>query len=240
LQTIPLAGVTKISQPNFTDLDEQQMDTGMGTSFKTRTVLDTSEDSTFDPSIRVFLASKSGIFALCMRHFKLQAQELQSNRDYEQALFLCDVVEGTKQQVEKWRINSIHLDYGFYLFTRGDFDGAMEHFASNTEADPRMVLSLFPDLLPSTPSSYAFKTFTIPSSTIEERNKIENMMKDPQLRQQALSALIQYLLCRVMPSGTNLTQNELDVAEAVDTALLKSYLYTNEDVTSFLGTCSYF
>jgi hypothetical protein len=166
----------------------------------------------------------------------LQAQELQSNRDYEQALYLCDVVENTRQAVEKWRVNSIHLDYGFYLFTKGDFDRSMEHFSLNADADPRIVLSLYPDLLPSTPASASFRNFQIPSSTLEEKQKIDAMMKDPQIRTQSLNALIQFLSCRRMPAtATNLSQTELEIAEAVDTALLKSLLYSNDEfVTGFL------
>jgi hypothetical protein len=44
-------------------------------------------------------------------------------------------------------VESIHLQYAFYLFSeQEDFRGAMSHF-SQTKVDARLVISLFPDLL---------------------------------------------------------------------------------------------
>lgn len=49
--------------------------------------------------------------------------------------------------MQKWRVESIHLQYAFYLFAeQEDFRGAMSHF-SQTKVDARLVISLFPDLM---------------------------------------------------------------------------------------------
>nr|CAG4715111.1 unnamed protein product [Naegleria fowleri] len=237
IQSLPLKDIIATSQQNFIDLDQpDNMDQGMGVGFKLRTELD--RDDTIDPENRVFLASKSSIYVLVMKQFDLQAEELLSNQQYELALHLCETVENTRYKIEDWRVSSIHTQYGFHLFAKGEFDKAMEHF-DKTKDDPRMIISLFPDLLP--PKS-SFKV-SLPY-TVQEQTKIDQYLKDIEQRNKALQALIQYLLHRRTPSDKELNEQAQDEAEAVDTALLKALLYTNdphvEDFLSSPNRCNIF
>jgi tetratricopeptide (TPR) repeat protein len=230
IQTIPINGVLKVSQPNFIDYDEGILDHGLGVAFRTKTKLDPNDE--IDPENRIFMCTKNGIYVLAMRQFFLQAQELQQKKEFEQALHLCDIVEGSKYEVEKWRVNAIHLEYGFHLFSKGEFDKAMEHF-SKTEDDPRIIIALFPDLLPS--SSKSFQQ-SVPLSP-DEKIKVDKMLQDVEQRKNALNALIQFLSCRRVPVTKEISKQDLQIAEAVDTALLKALLYNNDDyVTKFLET----
>ena len=220
IQSLPLKDIITTSQQNFIDLDHpENMDHGMGVGFKVRNELD--RDDTIDPENRIFLASKSSIYVMVMKQFDLQAGELLSNQQFELALHLCNTVENTRYKIEDWRVSSIHTQFGFHLFAKGEFDKAMEHF-DKTKDDPRMIISLFPDLLP--PKS-SFK-FSLPY-TSEEQRKIDHFLKDIEQRNKALQALIQYLLHR-RTTEKDLNEQALDEAEAVDTALLKALLYTND------------
>ncbi|KAL0481518.1 vacuolar protein sorting protein VPS39 [Acrasis kona] len=234
IQSIPLPNITRMSQPNYVDLDEQIIDSGMGTSFKIKSKeVELNDDASFDPTFRVFLASKSGIYALCMRNFKLQVLELQSNREYEQALHLCDIVQNTRHEVEKWRINSIRLEYGFHLFAMGEFQKSMLQFNMTPEEDPRIVLSLFPDLLP-TPTA-GNKSLQIPTLSPEQLSNTQSLLKDDDKKKISLEYLLEFLVNRRIKPHANLTQMELDIAEAVDTAILKAQIYTqDENLIKFL------
>jgi len=237
IQSLPLKDICATSQQNFIDLDQpDNMDQGMGVGFKLRNELD--RDDTIDPENRIFLASKGTIYVLVMKQFDLQAEELLVNQQFDLALHLCDTVESTKYKIEDWRVSSIHSQYAFHLFAKGEFDKAMEHF-DNTTTDPRMIISLFPDLLPSKSS---FKV-SLPY-TPDEKKKVDQYLKDIEQRNKALQALIQYLLKRRTPMDKELNEQGQDEAEAVDTALLKALLYTNdqhvEDFLSSPNRCNIF
>ncbi|KAL9656228.1 hypothetical protein ABK040_007843 [Willaertia magna] len=241
IQSVPLQNICAMSQQNFIDLDAIEstnnffcnMDTGMGVGFKVKNELD--RDDTIDPENRLFLASKGTIYILVMKQFDLQAEELLMKQNFDLALHLCDIVKGTKYQVEDWRVSSIHSQYGFHLFSKGEFDKAMEHF-DKTENDPRMIISLFPDLLP---TKSLFKS-ALPY-TIEEKTSVGVLLKDIESRNKALVALNSYLYRKrsILISTLNEKQS-LDELEAIDTALLKSLLYTNDShVEEFLSSPNY-
>jgi hypothetical protein len=228
VQTIPLAGITKLSQPNFVDYDEMIVDQGLGLGFKSKK-LDIDDD--IDHDNRIFMCSKNNIYALTMKQFYLQAYELQQKKDFDMALHLCDIVFGTKYEVEKFRVSNINLEYGFHQFSKGEYEKAMNCFTKTGE-DPRVILALYPDLL-SGASARTFKTQIKISE--EDRIKVDQLMKDVDQKNRALSAVIQYLSCRRVAVSKALSKQEAQVAEAVDTALLKALLYTNDEfVTKFL------
>lgn len=228
VQTVPVNGITKISQSNFVDYDDLVLDHGLGVAFRTKTKLDLEDE--IDPENRIFLCTKTNVYALTMRQFYLQAFELQQNKEFEQALHICEIVDGTKYQIEQRRVRSIHLDYAYQLFAKGEFDLSMHHFKLSND-DPRMVLGLFPDLLPSTSKSYKQMAPFSP----DEKAKVDKMLKDVEQRNNALNALIQYLSCKRVPVTTEIEKTELQIAEAVDTAFLKALLYSNDEfVTNFL------
>lgn len=228
VQSVPINGITKISQPNFVDYDEMVLDHGMGVTFRSKTKLDLEDE--IDPENRIFLCTKNSVHVLAMRQFYQQAFELQQKKEFEQALHICNIVRDTKYQLEQKRVDSIHLDYAFQLFAKGEFEQAMIHFKESND-DPRIVLGLFPDLLPSTSKSYK----QMAPFSLEEKAKVDKMLKNVEQRNNALTALIQYLTPKRVPVTEEISKTDLQIAEAVDTALLKALLYSNDEcVTSFL------
>lgn len=221
IQMVPLNGIQFISQPSCVDMDERQMDEGTGVGQAPQEKVDPDDDIL--PEKRMFLASKNNIYVLAMKQPHIQVRELQNKKDFELALVLCDKFENTPYEVEKSVINFVHTDYGFYLFAEGDFEGAMEHF-TKTEVDPRIVISLYPDLAPKIANTFSV---AVPLSP-EDKKKIEKNFEDVEQRSTALNTLIPFLSCRRVPVSKEITGDDMAIAEAVDTALLKAFLLTND------------
>lgn len=218
VQAIPLEGITCISQPNFIDLDEKRIDEGQGVGILPAKI---DNDDPVIPDYRIFLAAKGGVYILCMNQFFSQAKELQDKGKYKQALRLCDIVEGTKFEVESWRVNNIHFDFGIHLFSKAEYEKAMMQF-NESERDPRIVIALYGDIFPcnSKQQNQIFLT---------DRNiqSIKNL-EDTEKRREALNALIQYLSCRRIPAQKQVIGDEEAIGESIDTCLLITLLL-NED-----------
>ncbi|EFC37438.1 predicted protein [Naegleria gruberi] len=220
VQNIPLKDeIIAMSQQNFIDFDNpQNIDRGMGVGSTSRDKID--RDDEIDPSNRCFLASKDAIYVIVMKQFDYQAGELLHNQQFERTLQICEAVENSIYKLESWRIEAIHTEYGFYLVTNGDFGKAMVHF-SKGNVDPRMIISLFPDLIP---RSIVYRDSFFLPYTPEEKQKIELFLADTEQRKTGLQALVQYLL--------NI-RKDLDkyFIETVDTSLLKALVLTNDPRT---------
>lgn len=218
VQSINLPGIITLSQENYIDMDNQKVH-----SLREKMRPINNEDE-FDYKKRIIVAAKHKIYILCLKHIHLQIDQLQKLRQFEDALTLSQELVGTEYEIEKWRMENIHLEYAFYLFKIGEFRQAMNNFLATT-IDPRMVISLIPNLLIDD-SKYAHK----------DKAEIFKLLEDETQKQKALSALIPYLTgCRIPIGKQTLTKEETEIGEAVDTALLKCYLTSNQNlVQTFL------
>eukprot|EP00818_Percolomonas_sp_WS_P000748 CAMPEP_0117442948 /NCGR_PEP_ID=MMETSP0759-20121206/4428_1 /TAXON_ID=63605 /ORGANISM="Percolomonas cosmopolitus, Strain WS" /LENGTH=905 /DNA_ID=CAMNT_0005234879 /DNA_START=187 /DNA_END=2901 /DNA_ORIENTATION=+ len=223
LQIIPLEGVTCISQPNYVDLDEKQIDEGQGVGYPLSKV---DPDDPVIPEFRTFLAAKNALYILCMNQFFIQARELQDKGRFKYALQLCDIVEGTKYEVETWRVNTIHMEYGYHLFAKAEYEKAMMEF-NETDSDPRMVLALFGDIFPCN-SRTDSQVVGLPEKTRQGLRHLEN----PKNKRDALNALIQYLSCRRIPAQKASHGDDEVIGEAIDTSLLYALLLNEDEYMS--------
>jgi hypothetical protein len=90
VQVVPLPGITKIADDSFIDLDAKLNKS-------------TEKDEDIDIEHRVFVAAPHKLYLLCMRHFHVQVNQLQRNREFEEALDLCAVLQNTPYELEVWK-----------------------------------------------------------------------------------------------------------------------------------------
>lgn len=131
-------------------------------------------------------------------------------------------------------MNSIRFDYGVSNLIQGDFANAAQNFLES-RIDPRILIRLFPDVLPENAKWIAPNA---PPLAAYERQVFSKMISDPGRLQEVLkSMLIPFLYaCRVPVSKNQVTEDETNIAEAVDTALLKLLVKTrNEEAFKFIS-----
>jgi len=210
IQSIPIPGITKISHDNYLDMDKEE-------EKEERNELKHSE---LDIHNRIFIAGLHKLYVLCMRYFEAQVNTLLQNKQYKDALDLCEILKDTRFKLPDHSVESIYLEYAFYLMARGDFKKAMSYFA-NTNVDPRFVISQIPNLLNSSMNSFMHM----------ETERIKNLLSDEIKYKEALKAIIPFLTHRRIPAEKkDLTETEKEISEAVDTAMLKAYLATCEQL----------
>lgn len=86
-----------------------------------------------------------------------RVKELVSRGNYKDALSLVEhqsssgrhAVGSAVEELERARLlNELHTKYAYDLFSKGEYAEAMVQFQL-TDSDPLLILSLFPDVLPS-------------------------------------------------------------------------------------------
>ena len=184
----------------------------------------------------LYLANKTSIEKLKMKPLFERIDLLINQKNFKEALSLVHYssINEWKNDLEKQdQINAIHTRHAYDLFNKGDYQSAMMYF-QQCDCNPRQVLALFPDVLPSGQSNII--NFKHPVAIIPINNE-ENLL-------QALSALIPFLemmrgklLLANKASQSllhkydlNLSVNEMKLAVLIDTVLLKAYLLTDDSL----------
>lgn len=88
IQVAPIPGITKISDDSFIDLDAKLHKSS------------TEKDDDIDVENRIFVCAPHKLYILCMRHFHVQVNQLQRNREFEEALDLCGILQNTPYELE--------------------------------------------------------------------------------------------------------------------------------------------
>jgi hypothetical protein len=178
----------------------------------------------------VYVASANQVWRLSPVPLLTQLDQLVANKEYEEAICLCDSVSSPEvNKAEKLR--QIKNLYTYHLFSKGEYEQAMEMFAS-LDVDPLQVIGLFPNLLPKTVK----QKFTYP---IDVPDLVGAALEKAYLH------LITYLTKKRTPFVAQLTNtptptsptlhpdnvdymNCTDVPTIIDTSMLKAYIKTNE------------
>eukprot|EP00946_MAST-07B_sp_MAST-7B-sp1_P005335 g5335.t1 len=114
-----------------------------------------SDESIAGPGLRtILIAASSSVHAFYVLPLGRRIEQLLSTKQYEAALMLCDVCGDSAErkaqmsdEVFSALLNKIHMGFAEHLFRERKFSRAREEFFA-AECDPRVVLALFPDLLP--------------------------------------------------------------------------------------------
>ncbi|KAK9844012.1 hypothetical protein WJX81_001849 [Elliptochloris bilobata] len=179
----------------------------------------------------VYVASRgdAGIRRLAPVAFATQARALADAGEFAEALELTALIpssEGTEGFERTRLVDMLHTRYAHALFGAGDYDGAFAHFGMCSAASPLVLLRLFPSLAPPAlladlgPSGYDLPEVPEPSG--------EAFVK-------AVSLLLPYLLSHRSRIGYRneelaalAPQQRRQLAEAVDTAILKAMLVMSD------------
>lgn len=179
----------------------------------------------------LFVASEHDIFCILAVPYSQQVPQLLKQNQFELARKLAGAAEYDDVNKKDQTIKQIDFEHAFHLFCKKEFKDAMNLF-TKLEADPVIVIGLFPDLLP---EKYERK-FQYPS-------------QPPRLSQEdsqtALNALIEFLLpfrrkltsstdSPTPPSKPDAVGSKAELRQIVDTTLLKCYLKTNDALVASL------
>ncbi|CAD5113361.1 DgyrCDS2533 [Dimorphilus gyrociliatus] len=181
----------------------------------------------------VFIASTNCVWKLCQSPVYQQIDQLTRAKEFELALRLAPLSE-EDEETKRIKVHRIKNLYAFHLFVQHRFDSSLEMF-SELETDPSQVIGLFPDLLP---SEYRKRLVYPDSVPILEGAELER----------GLESLITYLLekrqklkdmgkkvhtCSIV-EGNALIVSKKQLAQIIDTTLLKCYLQTQEALIASL------
>jgi urease beta subunit len=168
----------------------------------------------------IYVATSQAVWRLVPVPLLQQISSLENDRKYKQALTLAENIPFSSEEEKREKIRQIKVARAYNQFAKRRFTRALELFYE-LGFDPLRVIGLYPDLLPRAIRS----TFTYPITMPE--------LEGPVL-ETALQELINYLAqkrinCTPDPKLRNedyaLTK---DLAEIIDTALLKAYLKTKD------------
>ncbi|KAL6054782.1 Vam6/Vps39-like protein [Balamuthia mandrillaris] len=187
----------------------------------------------------IYVASQSHIWRLLPVPIMDQVDQLVREKEYEEALNLCESLTDFDEKAKSEKLRSIRKLFSYHLFCQGHYEHAMEYFFQ-LETDPLEVIGLYPNLLP---------------KGMREKYEQSYPMDIPVLvgasLEKALAALINYLT-QIRPSATasgnssgaassstNPDTEEYstvtDLPTIIDTALLKAYIKTdNMDLSTLL------
>ena len=173
------------------------------------------------------------LYLLDLVDFYLQVRELYNDKQFEPALNLCRIVNRTQETIPADFVREIQLQNGYTCFAACRFKEAMDSFVA-AEADPTLVVALFPDLLPRyvrdllAASMDRHGPLPIASQALAEQNlrlkALEELIPFLKKQRQAgdcLEPLADPLAHDTSPQGV--------IAASVDTALLKAYITARED-----------
>jgi Vam6/Vps39-like protein vacuolar protein sorting-associated protein 39 len=188
--------------------------------------------TTRHPTSGMVLASSHSVVRLVSIPLQQQIDELVAKGNFQGALQMADLSGDEKWQASRdERIDRLKTMFAYSLFNESQYEMAMMYF-QQTQCDPRQVLALFPDVIPTGQCRH-----------VQHPVPVENIQGEENLLR-ALSALIPYLnqlRSRFMRSGTlggkamggssfhelNSDQDEMPLSSLVDTVLLKAYLLTD-------------
>lgn len=168
----------------------------------------------------IFVATTQTVWHLVPVPLLEQIGKLENDRKYKQALNLAENIPFPTEEAKKEKIRSIKIARAFKQFAKRRFDRALELFYE-LNFDPFKVIGLYPDLLPKAIRQTINYPFSMPD--------LEGAVLES-----ALQELINYLAqkrihCVPDPKLRHDDYSQTrDLAEIIDTALLKAYLRTND------------
>eukprot|EP01101_Sappina_pedata_P012001 TRINITY_DN8164_c0_g1_i1.p1 TRINITY_DN8164_c0_g1~~TRINITY_DN8164_c0_g1_i1.p1 ORF type:complete len:980 (+),score=304.92 TRINITY_DN8164_c0_g1_i1:1-2940(+) len=176
----------------------------------------------------IFVASVNYIWMLSPVPVNLQIDQLVKEASFEEAIALCETMT-TDDLGKEERIKKIKVEYGYHLFGLGQYGKSFETLAQ-LKCDPLQVIGLFPEFLPANLRS----KFTYPQDV---RDRSANAGSNPE----ALGNLVDYLTdirakytnsSAPIQNPTSIAEiseysNSTDLAEIVDTCLLRAYVRQN-------------
>ncbi len=169
----------------------------------------------------IYVAAQNQIWKLLPVPIIEQVDQLVREREYEEALALCENISGGDEAVKNQKRKKIKNLYAYALFVEGHYQRAVDYF-QELDIDPLQVIGLYHTLLPR-----------------ELRVRFQYPIEIPELQgaaaDNAYKALINYLT-QVRPTATTnpALRNEddynmsADLAQIIDTSLLKAYLKTDD------------
>jgi hypothetical protein len=175
----------------------------------------------------VYVANQNNVWRLEPVSLFNQIDSLIEENEFGEAIKLCELAPYSDKTAKEEKIKNIRVKYAFSLFEKGDYDNSMSHF-QEMDFDPRIVIALFPTLIPKdvkidTSGDFIFRPIRLEGQDLEK----------------ALLALIDFLTFKrksISPpnSTTNvdqpysqLFQSATYLPQIIDTTLLKAYLAAN-------------
>jgi len=168
----------------------------------------------------IYVAAPNHIWRLVPIPVLSQVDQLVREKEYENAISLCESLSNFDQTVKADKLKEIKELFAYHLFCQGQYERAMGFFL-DLKTDPLQVLGLYPNLLPKQLRVKFSPPFEIPPLV---GAGLEN----------ALLALINYLThvrsppaedepCPVIEDDYSTVT---DVGTIIDTALIKAYVKT--------------
>eukprot|EP01114_Cavostelium_apophysatum_P004200 TRINITY_DN1437_c0_g2_i2.p1 TRINITY_DN1437_c0_g2~~TRINITY_DN1437_c0_g2_i2.p1 ORF type:complete len:873 (+),score=238.27 TRINITY_DN1437_c0_g2_i2:146-2764(+) len=192
-----------------------------------------------DKTESIFVAAQNHVWKLLPVPLMNQVDQLLNEREYEEALNLCENIPDSPEKIEK--LKSIKILYTYHLFFGGQYERAMEYFRE-LDCSPLQVIGLYPNLLPRdlrAQVTYPTEVSDLAGAALEK----------------ALVALTAYLLqlrtsllskpnsAEKKPATSRQVAKDddddyastTDLLTIVDTSLVKAYLKVNtSDLVTFL------
>ncbi|KAJ3429805.1 cnh domain containing [Anaeramoeba flamelloides] len=168
---------------------------------------------------QIYIATDKEIFKLEPVPLLYQIDNLKTQHQYREALQLCPLLRDVindEESVQK-KTNEIKEAFGFWLFSIKEFDNA-QNMLIESKSDPRKFLEFFKELVP---KKYKYNVLTPdiekPELTEEEKKK-------------AIQSLIDFLsVTKTLQSTQELIKKDPQLAELIDTVLLKCYIRTDRN-----------
>ena len=99
----------------------------------------------------MLVSSGTTIHSFHMVPLPVRLDQLLSSRQYDDALVLCALSRGKDEEMDRAehvaKEHTIHLSYAHHLYTTRQFTQSRHEYLLS-DCDPRVVLALFPPLLP--------------------------------------------------------------------------------------------
>ncbi|KAJ3447157.1 cnh domain containing [Anaeramoeba flamelloides] len=161
-----------------------------------------------------YIANKKGIWRLDEIPLLYQIDMLSFEKNYEEALKLCELIPNLEENKKNTKSNDIKQQYANHLFVTRKFNKAMDFF-QQSNCDPRIVLSLYPFLV----EENLEKQLKIPFFEQTELNEQE--------QHEAILSLIDYLTQQRSLINDKEIERKEQILKIIDTTIVKAYIKTN-------------
>lgn len=211
---------------------------------------------------RLIIASEKECLVFHPVPFPKQLDMLVKGLHFEEALAVASILDEAEfdsfEADKKREIAKIHDRYAYYLFNQKDYNGAMMQF-QQSDTDPRLILSLFPQVLPKGQCQMARREHPVDvqldgadnsgllkalvalipylnSIKISLRQNRDNNDLDDDRKSNVHLSMSSKLLGRPAVRSVSHQQGEMPLPVLIDTVLLKAFLITDdESVIPFLS-----
>ena len=184
--------------------------------------------STVSPSGgRVLAATPFKVLFLLPLPFDQQVEQLLQSKKVAEALELFERTADKDDPKLRSKRNKLNIDAGFAYLADGDFGDAFR-LLNQSDVDPRELIALFPDLLPTHHSfspTHALVIHETLDSIIERGMQLARTGKRQAAKRTKAEYMDEALECLIDFLQNNRSPYEnTPVQEAIDTALLKLYV----------------